>query len=104
MPVDVPALAPSVEQLLAGADRRKPFVNPDGRSSAVFERVWIDGVAHIVKYMHLDDDFTMRVSGDLGCRPVRAWAAGLLDAAPWSTTPWLAPRSAMVATGGARPS
>ena len=82
MRVDVPALASSVEELLAGAERREPFANPDGRSSAAFERVWIDGAAHVVKYVHLDDDFTMRVSGDLGCRPVRAWAAGLLDAAP----------------------
>lgn len=78
----VPALAPSVEQLLAGAQRRQPFPNPDGRSSSAFERVWIDGAAHVVKYVHPDDDFTMRVSGDIGCRPVRAWAAGLLDAAP----------------------
>ncbi len=75
-------LAASVDELLAGAERREPFVNPDGRSAAAFERVWIDGRPHIVKYAHLDDDFTMRVSGDLVCRPVRAWAAGLLDAAP----------------------
>ena len=82
MLVEVRNLAPSVEELLAGVDRREPFVNPDGRSAAAFERVWIDGVAHVVKYLHLDHDFTMRVSGDLGCRPVRAWAAGLLDSAP----------------------
>lgn len=82
MRVDLPALSPSVEHLLAGAERRETFVNPDGRSTAAFERVWIGGVPHIVKYLHLDHDFTMRVSGDLGCRPVRAWAAGLLDAAP----------------------
>src|SRR5687768_12930403 len=75
-------LAASVDDLLALAERREPFVNPDGRSAAAFERVWIGGRAHIVKYAHLDDDFTMRVSGDLACRPVRAWAAGLLDAAP----------------------
>jgi hypothetical protein len=75
-------LAASVDELLAPAERREPFVNPDGRSSAGFERVWIDGRRHIVKYAHLDDDFTMRASGDLVCRPVRAWAAGLLDAAP----------------------
>ena len=42
----------------------------------------VDGRPHIVKYAHLDADFTMRVSGDLVCRPVRAWAAGLLDSAP----------------------
>src|SRR3954453_11434265 len=78
----VPLLAESVDDLLATAERREPFVNPDGRSSARFERAWIGGEPHIVKYLHLDDDFTMRVSGDIGCRPVRAWSAGLLDAAP----------------------
>jgi hypothetical protein len=82
MLVDVRAVASSVEELLAGAERREPFVNPDGRSAAAFERVWIDGVPHVVKYLHLDHDFTMRVSGDVGCRTVRAWAAGLLDSAP----------------------
>jgi hypothetical protein len=81
MLTEVYAVARSVEDLLADADRREPFVNPDGRSAAVFERVWIDGRAHIVKYLHLDHDFTMRVSGDLGRRTVTAWAAGLLDAA-----------------------
>jgi hypothetical protein len=79
---DAPALAASVDELLAGAQRREVFVNPDGRSTASFERVWIDGRPHVVKYAHIDDDFMMRVSGDLGCRAVRAWAAGLLDAAP----------------------
>jgi hypothetical protein len=82
MLTDVRTVAPSVEDLLAGAERREPFVNPDGRSAAAFERVWIDGRAHIVKYVHPDDDFTMRASGDIGWRTVRAWAAGLLDAAP----------------------
>lgn len=76
------ALAPSVDDLLGGAERREPFVNPDGRSTGAFERVWIDGAPHVVKYLHLDHDFTMRVSGDIGCRTVRAWAAGLLDSAP----------------------
>lgn len=79
---DMGALAASVDDLLAGVERREPFVNPDRRSDAAFERVWIDGVAHVVKYVHLDHDFTMRVSGDVGCRTVRAWQAGLLDAAP----------------------
>jgi hypothetical protein len=72
----------TVDELLSGAERREPFLNPDGRSASAFERVWIDGRAHIVKHVHLDDDFTMRVSGDLISRTVRAWAAGLLDAAP----------------------
>jgi hypothetical protein len=82
MLVDVHRLAASVDELLAGAERREPFANPDGRSDAAFERVWIDGAPHIVKYVHLDHDFMMRVSGDIGCRPVQAWTAGLLDSAP----------------------
>jgi hypothetical protein len=82
MLVDVRKVAASVDELLRDAERRAPFTNPDGRSSAVFEHVSIGGVAHVVKYVHLDDDFTMRVSGDVGCRTVRAWAAGLLDSAP----------------------
>jgi len=71
-----------VDVLLKGAERRETFVNPDGRSASAFERVWIGSRPHIVKYVHLDHDFTMRVSGDLVSRTVRAWAAGLLDAAP----------------------
>jgi hypothetical protein len=35
-----------------------------------------------VKYVHPESDFTMRVSGDVGCRPRRVWAAGLMDAVP----------------------
>lgn len=75
-------MARSVHELLEAAERREPFRNPDGRSSSRFERVWIDGQPHIVKHVHPDDDFTMRVSGDVGHRTVRAWAAGLLDVAP----------------------
>jgi hypothetical protein len=82
MLADVRRLARSVDELLAGCERREEFANRDGRSAALFERVWIDGAPHVVKYAHLDHDFTMRVSGDLACRPARAWAAGLLDAAP----------------------
>jgi hypothetical protein len=82
MLVDVREIAPTVDDLLGGADRREPFTNPDGRSASVFERVWIDGAPHVVKYIHLDHDFTMRASGDIGCRVVRAWACGLLDSAP----------------------
>ena len=82
MLVDVRAVAPSVDNLLAGAEDRRPFSNPDGRSSSAFEHVRIDGVPHVVEYVHLDDDFTMRASGDVACRTVRAWQAGLLDPAP----------------------
>lgn len=75
-------VAGSVEELLAGARRlgqERPF---DARSNALFERVEVDGEPCVVKYVHPDHDFTMRVSGDIGCRPRRVWAAGLMDLAP----------------------
>jgi Phosphotransferase enzyme family len=75
-------LADTVDELLAGVERRETFHSADFRSGSHFERVWIDGQPHVVKYVHVDDDFLMRASGDLGCRPIRAYAAGLLDVAP----------------------
>jgi hypothetical protein len=75
-------LAASVEELLAGARRLGDHLPDDARSSAGFERVEVDGAPCIVKYLHPERDFTMRVSGDVGCRPRRVWEAGLMDAAP----------------------
>jgi hypothetical protein len=92
MPADVAATTPrvtlrprpvaaSVDELLAGVTRREPFVPADARSPARFERVWLDGVPHVVKYVHRDDDFAMRSHADVGCVPLRVWAAGLMDVA-----------------------
>lgn len=75
-------VAASVDELLAGAERRERFQPVATRSGAVFERVWMGGEPFVVKYVHLDDDFTMRASGDVGCRTLRAWEAGLYDVAP----------------------
>ena len=75
-------VASSVDELLAGCTDRRPFDPADPRSSTRFESVTIDGERYVLKHVHLDDDFTMRVSGDLGCRPLRVWAAGLMDTAP----------------------
>jgi Phosphotransferase enzyme family len=72
----------SVDELLAGARRDGAFVPDDARSPAGFERVEVDGERCVVKYVHPDFDFTMRVSGDIGCRPRRVWEAGLMDIAP----------------------
>ncbi|MDP1818790.1 MAG: hypothetical protein Q8K58_02710, partial [Acidimicrobiales bacterium] len=71
----------SVDELLAGATRREPFAPAVRRSTAGFERAWIDGEPHIVKYLHADDDFAMRAYGDLGSRTLLAYGAGLFDAA-----------------------
>ncbi len=75
-------LAASVDDLLAGARRLGAHQPEDSRSSAGFERVEVDGERCLVKYVHPDNDFTMRVSGDVGCRPRRVWELGLMDLAP----------------------
>jgi hypothetical protein len=72
-------VADSVDELLEGATERRPFVPADGRSSTSFEHVVRGGERFVLKHVHLDEDFTMRVSGDLGCRPLRVWEAGLTD-------------------------
>jgi hypothetical protein len=74
--------AASVEELVAGADRREPFHMADGKSGSSFERVEIDGERYVLKVMHVDDDWIARSLGDLACRQVTVWTAGLLDALP----------------------
>jgi hypothetical protein len=76
------SMAASVDELLADVTRREPWAPAESRSGTAFERVWIGDEPLLVKYLHLDDDFTMRASGDIAARSLRAFAAGLYDAAP----------------------
>ncbi len=83
----IPALAPrpvasSVEDLIDGASARQPFRTSDAKSGSSFERVEIKGERYVLKVMHVDHDWLARSLGDVTCRPMRAWAAGLLDALP----------------------
>ena len=75
-------VASSVEELLAGATGRESFFTTDSKSGSGFERLLIDGEPHIVKYVHIDHDWTMRLCGDVGCKPLQAWASGLMDVLP----------------------
>ncbi len=75
-------VAGSVDELVAGASRREPWAPAASRSTTAFERVVIDGEPFLLKHLHLDDDFIGRTTGDIGCRPLRAWEAGLYDVAP----------------------
>jgi hypothetical protein len=72
----------TVEELLVGASSREPLVQEDGKSGARFERVVIDGQRYVLKHLSLDDDWIMRATGDLGCRPLLVWEAGLLERLP----------------------
>jgi phosphotransferase family enzyme len=90
MMVDVTATVPttprpvvsSIEELLAGATSREPFGTTDSKSGSAFERVMIDGESLILKHVHIDDDWTMRFNGDIGCHPAQVWQSGLMDVLP----------------------
>src|SRR5262245_11820862 len=76
------AVAASVEELLDGAEGREALVASDSKSGARFERITIDGAPYVVKYLHLDDDWIMRATGDFRCRPLLVWQSGLLADCP----------------------
>ncbi len=80
--IDGRSVATTIEELLAGAEARQPMQTADSKSGARFERVTIGGRPHVVKYLHVDDDWIMRSSGDVGCRPLLVWRSGLLDRVP----------------------
>lgn len=68
--------------LLADATDREPITDGAGKSGARLERVRIGGVPHVVKYVELNTDWTMRSAGCLVPAPVQLWRRGLLAALP----------------------
>ena len=75
-------MASSLDELLDGVTAREPFFTTDSKSGSAFERVVIDGESLIVKHVHIDDDWTMRFNGDVGCHPLQVWTSGLMDVLP----------------------
>jgi hypothetical protein len=75
-------VARSVDELLANATTREPFAHSDGKSGVPMERVVIDGERYVVKHVSIDNDWIMRATGDLGCRPLLVWRSGLLERVP----------------------
>ena len=75
-------MAGSLDELLADVTERSPFLHADSKSGSSFERVLLGGEPHILKLVHVDDDWTMRQLGDVGCVPRRVWSSGLMDVLP----------------------
>lgn len=85
MPADTvaePAVADTVDDLLAGATRREPMSTADSLSGSHLERVEAGGERYVVKYVSADDDWIMRGTGDVTCRPLEVWRLGLLARLP----------------------
>lgn len=75
-------VATSLDELLVDATDRRPFLHTDSKSGVNFERVTIDGEPHVLKHVHIDDDWTMRFFHESSCVPLDVWRAGLMDVLP----------------------
>lgn len=77
-----PALLDSVADLLREATDRSPLVGGAGKSGATMEWVTIGGERHVVKYLDVAHDWTMRAAGVLGSVSGQMWERGLLHRLP----------------------
>jgi hypothetical protein len=84
MPADIveQVVAGNVDDLLSGATHREPMRNGDSLSGSRLERVVIGGERYVVKYVCADEDWIMRGTGDVTCRPLEVWRLGLLAQLP----------------------
>lgn len=79
---EVRRVASSLTELLGGEVRGEPLAASDGKTGARVERVVVDGRPYVLKFLHRADDWSMRATGDLACRPVTVWRSGWLDRLP----------------------
>ena len=75
-------VASSLDELLAGATDRLLMLHSDSKSGVSFERLMIEGRPHVLKQVHIDDDWTMRSFGETTCIPLEVWRTGLIDVLP----------------------
>lgn len=82
MQVDTPRVAPSLDQLIAGATHRTAVRTADARSGASFERLTIDGESYFLKILSADTDWIMRVTGNTTNWEFKVWKAGIYQRTP----------------------
>ena len=80
--MQTPTVYPTVAAMLADATDRVPVQANDGKSGSTFERLQIAGERYFLKSLSHDEDWIMRVTGDVDHRPLRAWRAGLYHQTP----------------------
>jgi hypothetical protein len=81
-PMTAIRVASGVDELLAGAEDRRPLFVGDSKSGSRMERLSIGGVPHVLKHLDLEDSWLMRSTGDRGLRQLQLFTCGLLDALP----------------------
>ncbi len=81
-PMTAIRVASGLDDLLTGAGDRRPMRTGDSKSGSRMERLSIDGVPHVLKFLDVEDSWLMRSTGDLGRRQLELFRCGLLDALP----------------------
>ena len=91
-----------IDELLARATERGPYVASDGKTGSSLERLVVDGERYVVKWVHVDDDWAMRGYGDW--RPGRgsSTTTGCSTWSPTASTTPSSPRRRGAGTTGAR--
>jgi hypothetical protein len=82
VPVSSPRIAATIDELVAGATRRRPVRSTDAKSGASFERLEIDGDRFFLKVLSAADDWIMRVTGNTSNWEFRVWQAGMYREVP----------------------
>jgi hypothetical protein len=72
----------ALDELLARVDDRREMADAAGKSGATLERVTVAGVPHVLKFLDLDRDWTLRASGVMRGVTYEMWTRGLLDGLP----------------------
>ena len=80
--MQTPAVYLTVDEMLAEATDRVPVRSSDGKSGSTFERLRIDGEYYFLKSLSYDEDWIMRVTGDVDHRPLLSWRAGIYHQTP----------------------
>ncbi len=75
-------IAPSLAAFFGSPVHGEPLAHDDGKTGARLERVVVDGEPYVLKYLHGEDDWVMRATGDVDCRPVTLLRHGWLDHLP----------------------
>jgi hypothetical protein len=80
--MQTPTVYPTVAAMLADATDRVEVRANDGKSGSTFERLRIGGEPYFLKSLSHDEDWIMRITGDVDHRPLLSWRAGLYHQTP----------------------
>jgi hypothetical protein len=80
--MQTPTVYATVDAMLAEATDRVPVRSSDAKSGSSFEQLRIRGEHYFLKSLSHDEDWIMRVTGDLDHRPLLSWRAGLYHETP----------------------